>query len=204
VVAQFLTIAPVCDAILLNILFPHLTAVVIDELSDEEGVVRIRARASSDEARCPACDHASARVHCWYERQLADAPVAGRPVTIRLRVRKFICQTLGCARRIFVEQLAGLTVKHSRRSVGLLGLLVAMAFALAGRAGARLARRAAIVVSRSTLLRARGLVPAETAAMGSWPDSTDRLAVQNWVAVRTAVIPTGHSRLDTRCCTQRQ
>jgi transposase len=68
-------------------------------------------------------------------------------------VRKFICQTFGCARRIFTEQLAGLTVKHGRRSVQLLGLLMAIAFSLAGRAGARLARRAAIVVSRSTLLR---------------------------------------------------
>jgi transposase len=95
----------------------------------------------------------SARVHSWYERRLADAPVAGQQVLIRLRVRRFICQTLGCARQIFAEQLAGLTVRHGRRSLQMVELLVAIAFALAGRAGARLARQAAIMVSRSTLLR---------------------------------------------------
>ena len=76
----------VCDAILLNVPFPHLTAVRIEESSDDAGVVRICARAQSDEARCPACGNASARVHAWYERQLADAPVArthrtGAPAT---------------------------------------------------------------------------------------------------------------------------
>jgi transposase len=143
----------VCDATLLNVLFPHLTAVRVDELSNEEGAVCIRARAMADEATCPGCGNSSRRVHGWYERRLADAPVGGRAVVIRLRVRKFVCQTLGCVRRIFAEQLAGLTVRHGRRSLHLFGLLAAIAFALAGRAGARFARRAAITVSRSTLLR---------------------------------------------------
>jgi transposase len=49
--------------------------------------------------------------------------------------------------------MAGLTVRHGRRSLQLLGLLAVIAFALAGRAGARLARGAAITVCRSTLLR---------------------------------------------------
>ena len=74
-------------------------------------------------------------------------------MVVRLRVRKFVCRTLACVRRIFAEQVAGLTVKHGRRSLQLFGLLTAIAFALAGRAGARFARRAAIVVSHSTLLR---------------------------------------------------
>ena len=142
-----------CDAKLLNVLFPHLADVHVDGLSREEGVVCIHARAEADDALCPACGNASARVHSWYERRLADAPVAGQQMSIRLRVRRFICSTFGCARRIFAEQLAGLTVRHGRRSLLLLGLLLAIAFGLAGRAGARLADQAAIVVSRSTLLR---------------------------------------------------
>jgi hypothetical protein len=152
-VIRFLTIPSVCDSKLLNVLLPHLTAVRVDELSHEEGVVCIHARAHADEAMCPACGNASARVHAWYERRLADTPVAGQQVLIRLRVRKFICQTFGCARRIFVEQLAGLTVRHGRRSLQLFGLLTAIAFALAGRAGARLTRQVAITVSPATLLR---------------------------------------------------
>jgi transposase len=85
--------------------------------------------------------------------------VAGQPVLIRLRVRRFICRTLDCTRQIFSEQPAGLTVRHGRRSLQLVELLLVIAFALAGRAGARLARQAAITVSRSTLLRALRAAP---------------------------------------------
>jgi len=53
-----LTIPPVCDAILLNVVFPHITAVRIEELSDDAGVVRICARAQADEKTCPACGNA--------------------------------------------------------------------------------------------------------------------------------------------------
>ncbi len=155
-----------CETKLLEVLFPHLAAVHLYGLSHEEGVVCIHARAEADQANCPACGNASARVHGWYVRRLADAPVAGQQVLIRLRVRRFICQTVSCARRIFAEQLAGLTVRHGRRSLQLLGLLAAIAFALAGRAGARLARRAAITVSRSTLLR---LVRATPEPQGATP-----------------------------------
>ncbi|HKW70922.1 MAG TPA: ISL3 family transposase [Candidatus Dormibacteraeota bacterium] len=161
---RFLTIAPVCDAILPNVLFPHLSGVRIEELSDDNGVVRIRARAHSNAAMCPVCGNRSTRVHAWYERKLADAPVAGRQVMIRLHVRKFICQTFGCVRQIFVEQLAGLTVRYGRRSFQLLGLLTTITFALAGRAGARLARGLAITVSSTTLLRLLRTAPESEAA----------------------------------------
>jgi hypothetical protein len=67
----------VCDAILLNVLFPHLAALSIEGLSHEEGMVCLQARAEAEEAPYPVCDMASARVHSWYERRLADAPVAG-------------------------------------------------------------------------------------------------------------------------------
>jgi hypothetical protein len=35
---------------------------------------------------------------------LADAPVGGQQVLIRLRVRRFLCRTLGCARRIALRR----------------------------------------------------------------------------------------------------
>jgi hypothetical protein len=123
----------VCEAKLLNVLLPHLAALRIEGLSHEKGMVCLRARADAVEAPCPACGMASAQVHSWYERRLADAPVAGQRVLIHLRVRRFICQTLDCARQIFCEQLGGLTVRHGRRSLHLVEVLVAIAFALAGR-----------------------------------------------------------------------
>jgi len=143
----------VCEAKLLNVLFPHLAALRIEGLSHEDGVVCIRACADAEQVPCPACGTASDRVHSWYERRLADAPVTGQQVLIHLRLRRFICQTLDCARQIFCAQLPGLTVRHGRHSLQLVELLATIAFPLAGRAGARLAGQAAIRVSRSTLIR---------------------------------------------------
>jgi transposase len=189
----------VCDAIQLNVLFPHLAALRIEGLSHEEGLVCLRARAYADEAPCPACGMASARVHSWYERRLADAPVAGQQVLIRLRVRRFTCQTLYCARQIFCEQLGGLTVRHGRRSLQLVEVLVA--FALAGRAGARLARQTAITVSRSTLLRVlraapepKGTTPRHHACLRE-PVAEDEQAT---VATPVVAAPVRESRLVVR------
>ena len=95
----------------------------------------------------------SARVHSWYRRHLADLPVSGRPVEVWLKVRRFFCDHVDCSACTFVEQVPGLTQRHARRSVGLQAALVAVAFALAGRAGSRLAARLGMGVSRSTLLR---------------------------------------------------
>ncbi len=51
---------PVCEAKLLNVLFPHLAALRIEGLSHDEGMVCVRARADAEEAPCPACGTASA------------------------------------------------------------------------------------------------------------------------------------------------
>lgn len=144
---------------MLYVLFPHLAALRIEALSHEGGLVCLQALAETDTATCPECGNLSARVHGWYGRRLADAPVASQQVLIHLRVRRFVCQTLGCVRRIFAEQLVGLTIRYGRRSFQLYGLLAAIAFALAGRA-----HRAAIEVSRSTLLRLLRAMPEPEAA----------------------------------------
>jgi len=80
-------------------------------------------------------------VHGRYQRQLLDAPLAGTPVVIRLTVRRFVCDVAQCVRRTFVEQVPGLTTPHARYSPPLRSALTAVAVALAGRAGARLAGR---------------------------------------------------------------
>ena len=97
-------------------------------------------------------------MHSRYRRQLADVPVSGRPVEMWLTVRRFFCDHVDCSAGTFVEQVPGLTERHARRSPGLQAALVAIALALAGRAGARLAAKLGMAVSRSTLLRMiRGL-----------------------------------------------
>lgn len=100
----------------------------------------------------------SARVHSRYRRRVADAAIAGRTAVLWLVVRRFFCPNGDCAAKTFAEQVDGLTAKWSRRTNQLTSMLTAIGLALAGRAGARLARRLGLSTSRDTLLRlVRGL-----------------------------------------------
>lgn len=118
----------------------------------------IEASVAGSTAPCPGCGTAASRVHGHYQRRLRDGPLAGMPVTIRLTVRRFVCDAAGCPRRTFVEQVPGLTTPHARYSPPLRSALTAIAVALAGRAGARLAASLGMAVGRDTLLNLlRGL-----------------------------------------------
>jgi transposase len=101
----------------------------------------------------------SVRVHGRYQRSLREAPLAGTPVVIRLWVRRFVCVNGGCARRTFAEQITGLTTPHARYSPPARTALTAIAVALAGRPGARLARSLGLTVGRDTLLTLLRAVP---------------------------------------------
>ena len=94
----------------------------------------------------------SRRVHGRYERRLLDTAIAGREVSIRLKVRRFLCSSPECPKATFAEQVSGLTSRHARRTPGVTAVLEAVALALGGRAGARLSGRLA-AVSRMTLIR---------------------------------------------------
>jgi transposase len=117
------------------------------------GRVRIWARAGAEGASCPRCGQFSQRVHSGYERRLADEPVGGQPVTIRLAVRRFFCGSPDCAAVTFAEQVGGLTSRRARRTPPLARALTAIALALAGRAGARLAGVLGLTAGRSSMLR---------------------------------------------------
>ncbi len=95
----------------------------------------------------------SRRVHSRYRRQLADTASGGQEVLIHLEARRFFCGNGACAKGTFAEQIPGLTSRYGRRTCGLDSVLVAVAMALGGRAGARLTGRLACSASRSTLLR---------------------------------------------------
>jgi transposase len=112
----------------------------------------VEARTAQVQAACGACGALSSRVHSGYVRQIQDGPAGGRPVVIRLAVRRLFCPNLACPVVTFAEQVEGLTVRYRRRSLPLLGLLAQIGLALAGRAGAQLAAVLGIAVHRSTLL----------------------------------------------------
>src|SRR5215813_1952891 len=84
---------PVGEAILLNVLFLQLTAVRVDELSHEGGVVCIHVRTSESRLKRRRVRAAAAR-----PPELTAATSVGSP-------------TPGCVRCIFAEQLAGLLLR---------------------------------------------------------------------------------------------
>src|SRR5712691_7722278 len=138
-------------------LFPHLRGLRVERIGPPGAGVVIEARPAAPGAACPACGAWSSRVHSGYVRTVQDGPAGGRPVVIRLAVRRLFCRNPACAVVTFAEQAGGLTGRYLRRSLPLLGLPGQVGLALAGRAGSRLAAALGIAVHRTTLL---GLVAA--------------------------------------------
>ena len=132
-------------------LLPHLRNVVVERVYKDAAVV-FEVRAASVTAACPGCGAPSAQVHGRYQRSLSDLAVGGQKVLIRLEVRRFRCRAAGCPRVTFAEQVDGLTAPYARYSPPLRAALTAIAVALAGRPGARLATALGIPAGRDTLL----------------------------------------------------
>ena len=126
---------------------------MLDDVRQGPGGVRLAARVRASTADCARCGQPAARVHSSYRRHLSDAPISGRPVAVVLRVRRFFCDNAGCKARTFAEQVPGLTTPRARRTGLLKATLEAIGLALAGRAGARLADKLGVPVSRDSMLR---------------------------------------------------
>jgi transposase len=137
----------------LGVLLPHLARVIVEQVGVAAGLLVVVARARSGTAACPACETVSRRVHSRYSRRLADAAIGGRSVEIRLAIRRFFCTVPGCKRKIFAEQVDGLTTRYARKTPLLTGVLGRIAVALAGRAGSRLAAELGAPASRQVMLR---------------------------------------------------
>ena len=137
-----------CDLEIFRVLFPHLAAVTVERVFVSGRPLRLQASTGGPRAPCPGCGQLPGRVHSRYQRRLSDSAVAGQETMICLRVRRFFCRDDRCASKTFAGQVPGLTVRYGRRSSGLAGALRAVALALGGRAGARLAGRLAAGVSR--------------------------------------------------------
>ncbi|WP_241564924.1 ISL3 family transposase [Nonomuraea polychroma] len=121
--------------------------------------ILIQARTRDGEAECPSCATRTQRVHSRYRRRLSDVTCGGLPVVIELESRRLFCPNVGCAAETFAEQVPGLTQRHARRTPALKLALEHIALALAGRAGARLAAKLGITVSRSLLIRLLRALP---------------------------------------------
>ncbi|MCQ8190124.1 ISL3 family transposase [Streptomyces rugosispiralis] len=130
-----------------------MAGIAVAAVDPDGEAIRIEVRCTPSGAACPGCGTWTERVHSSYLRFPADLPSGGRRVVLSLRVRRFACANTSCPRRTFAEQVPGLTRRHSRTTERLRSAMGTIGLALAGRAGARLARHIGIATSRSTLLR---------------------------------------------------
>jgi hypothetical protein len=130
-----------------GLLLPHLSGVVIVSAAEDGGRVLLGVEAPA-EAACPRCGGLSGRVHSRYPRRLRDVPAGGRDVVILLAALRFRCLDPDCPAVTFAGQVEGLTTRFARRTPPLAAALAAVAAALCGRAGSRLA--AALGIAAAT------------------------------------------------------
>src|SRR6266536_6548150 len=91
---------------------PLPDGVVIVSIHTETSCVIVHVTCCRPTAACPVCGHLSERVHGEYARTVADLPCAGRRVILSLTVRKFVCATPTCPRKIFTERLLDLVQSY--------------------------------------------------------------------------------------------
>jgi hypothetical protein len=90
----------------------------------------VRARTRDAAVASPGCGTLTVRVHGYYERTVADVPVDGRRVLVRVRVRRMRCPVLGCPKQTFREQVPGVLGRYQRRTTRLTGQVVDCAVTL--------------------------------------------------------------------------
>ncbi|HEY7415894.1 MAG TPA: ISL3 family transposase, partial [Ktedonobacteraceae bacterium] len=103
-------------------------------------------------ARCPLCQQVSERIHDRYVRTVADVPCGGRRVMLELTVRKFVCSTPTCPRKVFTERLPELVQPYARMTHRLHALLQTLGLVAGGEGGSRLASQFGIHTTPPTLL----------------------------------------------------
>lgn len=127
---------------------------VVDAVTSDGASALITVRSVETASVCPGCGTRSGRVHSRYHRRLADLPIAGRPVRLLVRARRFYCRTVLCGRRVFAERFdANVLAPWARRTARLDHIVHHLGLALGGRPAASFARRLMVPVSKDTLLR---------------------------------------------------
>lgn len=127
----------------------------------------------AESAQCPLCRYPGGKVHSRYTRTIADVPMSGVAVVLRVRVRHFFCTNPWCSRKIFAERL-DMAPAYARRTSRLRQTLEEIGFALGGEAGSRLAGFLGMSTSADTLLN---LIRAAPCPLVGCPDA---LAVDDW------------------------
>ena len=129
------------------------TVLKIEKIIAEKSSLTIFVKSVQKQVRCPICQYVSVKRHSLYERSLADLPWQGIAVKLCLSIRRFFCGNDLCARKIFAERLPKIAADFARRTLRLNETLTAVAFALGGEVGRKLAEKLGLLISADTLLR---------------------------------------------------
>jgi transposase len=129
-----------------------LSPLVVEDVTDEDGSIRVRARTPGGPVACPVCGTGIAQ-HAHHKRVVADAPLDARRVRIGMGIRRLRCSVPHCARQTFREQVDGVIERYRRRTSRRAGQIGAVVRELAGRAGSRALSVLAMGVSRHTAVR---------------------------------------------------
>src|SRR5437763_17120544 len=145
---------------MLSSVFHFPAGITIDSIDPSANELVIGVACDALSMPCPECHQPSFRIHSRYQRLVADLPCAGRNVILALTLRKFVCGTPTCPRRVFTERLPGLVESYARMTSRLLALVQALGLVACGQMGARHAARTGIGNAQSNLLRNLMQVPA--------------------------------------------
>lgn len=80
---------------LAGVVFAGLSALVIEDVKDEDEFIRVVARTRDEPVPCPVCGALTGRVHGYGSRTVTDVPVDGRRVVVSLQVRRLVCPAWG-------------------------------------------------------------------------------------------------------------
>jgi transposase len=130
-----------------------ITPLRIEAVHIVEETLTIQAASTAAAATCPLCTVPSTRIHSRYTRTVADLAWADRPLALHLQVRRFVCGTATCQRKIFAERFGAALPAFARRTTRLVSTLRTLAFSVGGQGGARLAHALKMPASPRTLLR---------------------------------------------------
>jgi hypothetical protein len=141
--------------------------------TDRLVVVVCRAISTARGAACPRCGQSSTRAQSRYTRWVREVPWRQAPVRLALQVRRLVCRTPGCPRRIFAERLPRLP-PYARRTTVFTTWVLQLGWAHSAETADALATTAGYPVSPGTLLRLLRRTPAPT------PSTPRVLGVDDW------------------------
>jgi hypothetical protein len=159
---------------LLSSLFLLPDSIAIEAVYPTKTHLTIQVACLLKNAACPLCQQSSERIHGSYGRTVADVPCGGRRVTLALTVRKFVCGTPECPRKIFTEWLPALVQSYARMTTRLSEALQSLGFATCGEVGEQLAPKLGMGISGPTLLRRMRAVSIPP------PSSVRVLGIDDW------------------------